>query len=111
MFSELKIFKQYDFFELKLLSFVYESVNMISPVFFYNFFEIVTAVHQYDPRQASKSDILMTQENTLRYGLRSVRYAGAKFWNKTPRVIKQSTTVTKFRHKLKMHLFSTRYHK
>ena len=110
IFSELKILKLYDLFELKLLSFVYESVNMISPVFFHSFFETVTVVHQYDTRQASKGDIFMTQENTLQYGLRSVRYAGAKFWNNTPRVIKQSTTVTNFRHKLKLHLYSTRYH-
>ena len=110
IFSELKILKLYDLFELKLLSFLYESVNMISPVFFHSFFETLTVVHQYDMRQASKGDILMTQENTLQYCLRSVRFAGAKFWNNTPRVVKQSTTVTNFHHKLKMHLFSTRYH-
>ena len=93
-----------------MLSFAYESVNMISPVLFHNYFETLTAAHQYDTSQASKGDIFMTQENTLQYGLRSVRYAGAKFWNNTPRIIKQSFTATNFRHNLKMHLFSTRYH-
>ena len=38
IFSDLKILKLYDLFELKLLTFVYESVNMISPVFFHIFF-------------------------------------------------------------------------
>ena len=33
----------------------------------------------------------------------------AKSWNNIPCVIKQSTTVTNFRRKLKLHLFSTRY--
>ena len=56
IFSELKILKLYDLFELKLLSFVYESGNMMSPVFFHSFFETVTVVHQYDTRQASKED-------------------------------------------------------
>ena len=69
IFSELKILKLYDLFELQLLPFVYESGNMISPVFFHNFFEILTAVYQYDMRQASKGDTFMTQENTLQYDL------------------------------------------
>ena len=51
---------------------------MISLVFFPNFFEILIAVHQYDRRQVSKPDTFMAQQNTLQYGLRSVRYAGAK---------------------------------
>ena len=109
IFSDLKILKLYDLFELKLLTFVYESVNMISPVFFHNFFETLSSVHRYDTRQASKGDIFMTQENTLQYGLRSVRYAGAKCWNNIPYVIKQSPSVTSFRRKLKIHLFSTKY--
>ena len=40
IFSELKILKLYDLFELKLLSFVYESVNMIFPVFFHSFLKL-----------------------------------------------------------------------
>ena len=78
IFSDLKILKLYDLFDLKLLTFVYESVNKISPLFFHNFFEPLTAVHQYDTRQASKGDIFMSHKNALQYGLRSVRYAGAK---------------------------------
>ena len=38
IFSELKILKLYDLSNLKLLTFVYESVNLISPIFFHNFF-------------------------------------------------------------------------
>ena len=110
IFSDLKILKLYDLFELKLLTFVYESVSMISPVFFHNFFETLSSVHRYDTRQASKGDIFMTQENTLQYGLRSVRYAGAKCWNNIPYVIKQSPSVTSFRWKLKLHMFSAKYH-
>ena len=93
-------------------SFVHESVRMMSPAFFlnYNLLESLTAIHQHDTRQAFKGDIFMTQESILQCGLRSVRYAGAKFWNNTPRAIKQSTTAANFRHKLKMHLLSTRYH-
>ena len=40
IFSELKILKLYDLFELQLLSFVCESVYMISPVFFQFFLKL-----------------------------------------------------------------------
>ena len=58
IFSELKILKLYDLSNLKLLTFVYESVNLISPIFFHNFFETLPSVHQYDTRQARRGDIL-----------------------------------------------------
>ena len=54
IFSDLKIFKFHDLFELKLLTFMYESVNKISPFFFHNIFETLTSVHHYDIRQPSK---------------------------------------------------------
>ena len=38
IFSDLKILKLNDLFHLKLLLFVYESVNRISPSVFHNFF-------------------------------------------------------------------------
>ena len=88
---------------------VYESVNKISPSFFHNVFETLTTVHHYDASQASKGDIFMTSENTLQYGLRCVRYAGAKSWNSIPDVIRQSPSVSNFRRKLKFDIFSTKY--
>ena len=109
IFSDLKILKLYDLFDFKLLTFVYESVNKISPSFFHNFFETLTTVHHYNTRQALKGDIFMTRENTLQYGLRCVRYAGAKSWNSIPDVIRQSPSVSNFRRKLKFHIFSTKY--
>ena len=109
IFSDLKILKLYDLFHLKLLLFVYESVNRISPSVFHNFFEILSDVHQHDTRQARKGDIFMARHNTLQYGERSIRYSGAKSWNNIPLNIKQSPSVTSFRRQLKLHLFSANY--
>ena len=94
IFSDLKILKFYDLFDLKLFSFVYESVNKISPFIFRNFFETLTAVHQYVTRIASKGDIFMPSQHLLQYGLRSVIHAGAKSWNSISDVIKQSPSVS-----------------
>ena len=109
IFSELKILQLYDLSNLKLLTFVYESVNLISPTFFHNFFETLLSVHQYDTRQARRGDIFMMRKNTLQYGLRSIRYAGAKSWNDIPLKIKQSPSVMIFRREMKLHLCSTKY--
>ena len=104
IFLNLKILKLHDLFQLKLLSFVYESVNKISPVRFHNFFKSVESVHQYGTRQAGKDDIL-PQKNTSQYGLRSVRYNGAKCWNDIPVEIKRLPSVKMFHQTLKTFLF------
>ena len=82
---------------------------MISSLIFHNYFETLTAVHQYDTRQASKGDMFMPRKNMLQYGLRSVRYTGAKSWNSISDVIKQSPSVSIFRLKLKSDILSTKY--
>ena len=105
IFSDLKILKLQDLFQLKLLCFVYDCVNENSPNCFRNFFESVSSVHQYGTRQASKNDIFLTRKNTLQYGIRSVRFSGAKSWNSIPVDIKRSSSAFSFRQKLRAFLF------
>ena len=45
IFSDLKILKLHDLFQLKLLSFVYDCVNRTSPSCFHSFFDLVESVH------------------------------------------------------------------
>ena len=89
---------------------VHESIYKISPVCFHNFFETLASFHQYGTRQANKGDIFLTQQNTKQYGLRSVRYFGAKCWNDIPVDIKRSPSVSIFRQKLKAFLFKNNYY-
>ena len=58
------------------------------PSRFHNSFESATNVHQYSTRQATKNDIFLTRKNTLQYGIRSMRFFGAKSWNNIPVDIK-----------------------
>ena len=109
IFSDLKILKLHDLFKLKMLIFVYESVNKFSPISFHNIFDSVASVHQYGTRQAGKDNIFLTQKNTNKYGLRSVHYHGAKCWNDIPVDIKRSPSVNIFRQKLKAFLFQSNY--
>ena len=109
IFSDLKILKLHDLFKLKMLIFVYESVNKFSPICFHNIFDSVASVHQYGTRQAGKDNIFLTQKNTNQYGLRSVHYHGAKCWNDIPVDIKRSPSVNIFCQKLKAFLFQSNY--
>ena len=54
IFSDFKILRLHDLFQLKLRCFVYESVHKLSPICFHNFFQSLESVHQYGTRQAGK---------------------------------------------------------
>ena len=118
LFSDLKILKLHDLFQLKLLSFLYDCVNKISPSCFHSFFNLVQSVHQHRTRQATKNNIFLTQKNTAQYGLRLtnyhsvliiVRYFGAKCWNNIPMDIRKSSSKISFRRKLKAFLLENNY--
>ena len=108
IFLDLKILRLHDLFQLKLLSFVYDSVNKISPACFHSFFPFVESIHQYGTWQVTKNCIFVYQKNTLQYGLRSVSYHGAKCWNNIP-VERSSPSAFSFRRKLKAFLFENNY--
>ena len=96
IFLNLKILKLRDLLQLKLLSFVYDCINELSPSCFHSFFVLVEGVHQYGTRQVSNNDIFLSKKNTLQYGLRSVHYYGAKYWNDIPESIKKSISTNIF---------------
>ena len=66
IFSDLKILKLHDLFQLELLTFVYESVHKISSTCFHNFFKSVAFVHQYGTRLAGKNDNFFIHIRILR---------------------------------------------
>ena len=84
IFKDLKLLTLSEIFELRPLTFVYDSVNKTSPSCFHNFFLLSSSVHQYSTRQASQGDLFLFRKNSLRYGLRSIQYLGTKLWNSLP---------------------------
>ena len=111
IFLDLKISKLHDLFQLKLLTFVYESVNKISPTCFHNFLKSVAFIHQYGTRQAVKDNIFLSQKNTNQYAPRSPHYNvnGSKCWNEIPVDIIWSLSVHSFCQRLKAFLFENNY--
>ena len=106
IFKGLKLLKLSDIFELRLLTFVFDSINKTSPDCFHNFFLFSSSVHQYSTRQASHGDLYMTHQNTLHYGLKSIRYLGAKLWNTLPVELRNAPPKLSFKRNLKLYLLN-----
>ena len=104
IFNDLKLLKLSEIFELRLLTFVFDSVNKTSPGCFHDFFLFCSSVHQYATRQASQGDLFMSQKNSLQYGLKSIRYLGAKLWNASPVELRNAPSKISFKAKLKIYL-------
>ena len=77
-FNYLKLLKLSKIFELRLLTFVFDSVNKLSPGYFHEFFLFSSSVHQYATKQASHGDLFISRKISLQYGQKSIRYLAAK---------------------------------
>ena len=101
IFFSLKILKLKDMIHHDILKFVYKSLNGLSPSHFHNYFQLSNTVHSHETRQAARGDIFQSIRNTFFYGLRSIKYFGAKLWNGIPTFIKMSVSFNIFKSKLK----------
>ena len=106
IFKDLKLLTLSEIFELRLLTFVYDSVNKTSPSCFHNFFLLSSSVHQYSTRQASQGDLFLFRKNSLRYGLRSIQYLGTKLWNSLPMELRNAPSKISFKKQLKIYLLN-----
>ena len=104
IFKDLQLLELSAIFRLKLLTFVFDSIHGNLPICFNNFFLLGSSVHQYCTRQANKGDLYLVNRNTLQYGLKSLRYLGAKLWNDVPVEIRNIRLKNLFKLQLKIHL-------
>ena len=65
IFKDLKLLRIVDIFKLKLLSSVNESVNMVAPVCFHNFFFLNSTVHCHNTRQSTRGDLFLAKHVTI----------------------------------------------
>ena len=95
-----------DVFNLKLMTFVYESVHKVSPSCFYNFFQMNSSVHHHNTRQAIRGDLFQSRWNSICYGRMSIQHLGPKLWNNLPLSVKDSSNKYSFKSNLKRYLLS-----
>ena len=106
IFNDLKLLRIVDIFNLTLLSFVYESVNMVAPVCFHNFFLLNSTLHCHNTRQSTCGDLPLANIKTSQYGLKSIQYLGAQVWNELPIAIKTSPSKFTFKKSLKFYILN-----
>ena len=72
--------------------------------FFHGYFSLSSTVHNHAMRQSCRNDLYMILKNTLRNGLGSIRYQGAKLWNELPREVRTSASRFIFNKELQKYL-------
>ena len=110
IFKDLKLLRIDDIFKSKLLTFVYESINKLTPVYFHDFFCTNASIHSHNTKQSARGDLFLAQRNTLQYGLRSIRYTGAKLWNGLPTTIRSLPSKFLFKNHLKGYFLNAMQH-
>ena len=106
IFKDFNLLRIVDIFKLRLLSFVYESINKVAPDCFNNLFSLNSSVHCHNTRQSNRGDLFLANINTSQYGLKSIRYLGAKLWNELPTAIRTSSSKFSFKKSLKHHFLN-----
>ena len=101
IFKSFKLLQLCDIFRIKLLCFVYVSINKPNLHCFNDFFLLNSDVHVYSTKPFSRGDVFRNHKNSFRYGLRSIRHMGATTWNELPKVLKNSTSKFSFQKNLK----------
>ena len=112
IFLELQFLKLQDLFEMKLLllTLVYEPVNKLSLLCFYEFFVCFRNFIIMILGKHAKVIFFWHTKNTLQYGVRSIGCAGWKSRGSISLVIKQASTAVNFRHQHKLSWFSINNH-
>ena len=99
LFDSLQILKLRDLFKLQVISFVYECLNTLAPIYFREYFTSIQSIHSVGTRQSKKGDLYALRCNTTQYGLRSIHYSGVRIWNSLPVEIRNSQSLPNFKKK------------
>ena len=104
LFKQLNILTVNDLFKYELLKFVYVSLIKTNPKQFHNYYHysnsLITTANVRDDK------LILPLSRTTNYGLKSLRYVGAKTWNSIPLPIRSSTSIKIFTTKIKKYFIS-----
>ena len=81
IFDSLQILRLNDVFQLQLVSFVYECVNNLSPLYFRNYLAAISSTHSIGTRESKRGDLFVERKSTTQYEIRSIHFSGARLWN------------------------------
>ena len=105
IFNDLKLLKLPEIFELRLLTFVFDSIKKLHLVAFMTF-PIQFFCSSIRDKHASQVNLYMLQKNSLQYSLKSTRYLGTKLWNILPIEVRNAPSKSSFKTKLKSYILN-----
>ena len=79
-------------------------MNKKNPSCFHDYFSFNADIHQHSTRQSNHGNLFLTHRNSFQYGLKSIRYMGAKMWIDLPVEIRNSPSKYSFKNNLKIFL-------
>ena len=92
--------------QFKVLTLVYKALHNEAPSY------ISEMLQYYQPERtlrSTKSNLLVVKRTRVRYGARAFSVSGPSLWNKLPQEIRDSSSFSIFKRKLKTHLFQQAY--
>ena len=97
----LPVRKRIDF---KICVFCYKSINNLAPAY------LCDTIARYEPARKLRSSndntiLVIPNYKYVRFGKRSFSYYGPSVWNKLPKHIRESDSISVFKQRLKHHLF------
>ena len=105
IFHELEILTITDVFKVQTAKFVYNCVNVLSPVQFRSFFTFTNS--NYNTAASRNESLYIPHARTTNYGLNSIKNIGARIWNHIPINIRSNVSVKSFTKNLKQHFLSS----
>ena len=76
----------------------------MNPICFYNFFTCTSSIHEYHTKHSYRGDVFLAHKNSFLYGLKTIRYMGAKMWDDLPVGLRNSPSKYPFKKHLKKHI-------
>ena len=100
LFISLGFLKVHDLFKLKIVSFIFKSLNKLNPTNFHSWFKLTTQIHSLNTKSKfidivnarTSNNLFIPIARTIHYGLKSVKVQGPKIWNTIPSVIRKNSS-------------------
>ena len=114
LFYGMEILKIYDVFKLQLAKFIFNCIHLTTPPIFYNWFKLITTVHNYNTRSTFfnidhdhiSNNLFIINARTTHYGLKLLKVSGPKLWNSIPNKIRSSQSLNNFKFMFKKYLIA-----
>ena len=102
LFNFLNFLNVFDIFNMELLKFVHDSLNKRNPSQFHNYYQYLNSTNS-----TRENKLIIPRARTTTYGLKSIKYHGAKMWNDLPANLRNLKSRNLFAYKIKHHFIKS----